>query len=84
MDITMGPFYLTFTILCLILLGIYAILHRYVFTGQGSTMFLTLIAVTFINIALSIQAFSVSMISYYNTQKAIADFNSVLNTQNQQ
>jgi hypothetical protein len=79
MDVTMGPFYLAFTILCLILLGAYAILHRYVFMGEGSTMYLALFAVMFINIALSIQAFAVSLISYYNTQKAISDFNSVIN-----
>ena len=79
MDVTMGPFYLTFTILCLILLGVYSILYRYIFKGQGSTMFMTLIAVTFINIALSVQAFAVSLISYYNTQKAIADMNSAIN-----
>jgi multisubunit Na+/H+ antiporter MnhC subunit len=81
MDVTMGPFYLAFTILCLILLGIYAILHRYVITGQNSTWYLALFAITFINIALSIQAFAVSLIAYYNTQKAISDFNSVINNQ---
>jgi hypothetical protein len=79
MDVTMGPFYLAFTILCLVLLGVYAILHKYVFTGENSTTYLAIIAFMFICIALSIQAFAVSLISYYNTQKAIADFNSVVN-----
>ena len=81
MDTKMGAFYLTFTILCLILLGVYAILHKYIFVDQSSTMFLTLTAITFINIALSIQAFAVSLISYYNTQKAIADQNAIINSQ---
>jgi hypothetical protein len=78
MDSPLVTFYIIFALLVTLLLGIYVVIEKYFLANQASNGFRALTILILINIAMSIHAFAVSSISYYNTQRAIADFNQVI------
>jgi hypothetical protein len=78
MDISLTTFYIIFAILVILLLGIYTVIETKFLNGQASNGIRFTLILLFINLAMSIHASVVSSISYYNTQRAIADFNQVI------